>query len=206
MANAKIYIAEKQIERRLNKESGRHEKYIFNHTKLKDSKTGEPIKMVRVLLPSASHRELQFEHDSNGIDRNSRKAYIQVPLDAIKDTKIMRLKVLYLTCPKSTFTVYFEAEKNRDRSSEKFGSFDKPEKIVLNIKDVQKIWPTSLKSKVVEKIASKAKKQEKENNVKKETLQENLSGKEVSETSQNVVSEKNIAEKPLKEKKVDKSL
>lgn len=142
--NPHVYFTDKQIKKRhFNKETGKYEGYAHSYQKNKD---GTPIQMVHVLLPSANKRELQFEPDKNGIDRNLREAYIQIPLDAIKDTKEKRRKVLYLNNPKTYFTVYFKGE--RIRQGERAGQFDSPEKIRVSVDEMQKIYPTRLISKV----------------------------------------------------------
>ena len=142
--NPHVYFTDKQIKKRhFNKETGKYEGYAHSYQKNKD---GTPIQMVHVLLPSADKREFQFEPDKNGIDRNLREAYIQVPLDAIKDTKEKRRKVLYLNNPKAYFTVYFKGE--RINSGERAGQFDAPEKYRVTVKQMQEIYPTRLVSKI----------------------------------------------------------
>ena len=142
--NPRVYFTDRQIKKRhFNKETGKYEGYAHSKAKNKD---GTPVQMVHVLLPSSGNRELQFGIDKNGIDRDLREAYIQVPLDSIKDTKEKRRKVLYLSKPDSTFTVYFKGQ--RIMEGPRTGLFDNPEKVKVNVKDMQKIYPTKLVSKM----------------------------------------------------------
>lgn len=142
--NPRVYFTDKQIKKRhFNKETGRYEGYAHSKAKNKD---GTPVQMVHVLLPSADNRQKQFGIDKNGIDRDLREAYIQVPLESIKDTKEKRRKVLYLNKPDSMFTVYFKGQ--RIMEGPRTGLFDNPEKVRISVKEMQEIYPTKLVSKI----------------------------------------------------------
>ena len=153
MANSKphVYFSDKMLKARYK--DPRDQKYHdYVHTKAM-GKDQKPLKMYRIFLPSANHRELQFQPDENGIDRNSRKAYIQVPRDAVYNTKFRRRKVMFMNYPTSTWTVYFESERLRDSNNRPIFTpdgkhqFDKPKPIKIGVKEMMKVFDTSLVKK-----------------------------------------------------------
>lgn len=54
-----------------------------------DKLSGEPLYVAKVMLPSSEFRNksIDFGTDQNGIDRNKRGAYINVPASFIRDDR-----------------------------------------------------------------------------------------------------------------------
>lgn len=77
----------------------------FDHTIRTDRETGKPIEMIKVYLPKGTYN---FPKDSNGYDRNNRKAYIQVPYNVFKKSKVYSDYRLIILNRNPIFTVYFE--------------------------------------------------------------------------------------------------
>lgn len=156
MAAPHVYFSRQMLKAKY-KDPKTNEYRDYEHSRA-TGKDGKPLLMYRILLPSANHREFQFEKDVNGIDINSRKAYIQVPRDAVHDTKIAQKKVMYMDCETSTWTVYFESQRLRDADGHPIftpdgkNQFDKPVPVKLNRKQMAEIFDTKLireKKKVV---------------------------------------------------------
>lgn len=72
-----LYFSDKQIKTGYM-ENG--ELQPFTHTSLRDKKSGEPLKMVRIYIRDASNRSYRFNNDK----LNSAACWIQVPADAVK--------------------------------------------------------------------------------------------------------------------------
>lgn len=102
MATPHVYFSRQMVKAKY-KDPKTNEYRDYEHSRA-TGKDGKPLLMYCILLPSANHRKLQFPKDVNGIDVNSRKAYIQVPRDAVHDTKIAHKKVMYMDCETSTWT------------------------------------------------------------------------------------------------------
>ena len=73
MANPHVYFSHKMIKAKY-KDPHDQKYHDYVHSRAVSEKDGKPLKMYRILIPSAEKRAMQFSKDSNGIDRNSRKA------------------------------------------------------------------------------------------------------------------------------------
>ena len=180
MATPHVYFSRQMVKAKY-KDPKTLEYRDYKHSRA-TGKDGKPLLMYRILLPSANHRKLQFPKDVNGIDVNSRKAYIQVPRDAVHDTKIAHKKVMYMDCETSTWTVYFEAQRLRDADGHPIftadgkNQFDKPVPVKLNRKQMAEIFDTKLirekkKEVSVEKDVKKTTQKEKTKNIDKNVEQ-----------------------------------
>lgn len=147
-----IYVTSEHIVRKLDPKKGRLVRYEFNHTKQIDKETGRPTRMYQLRIPASSDRKYQFGVDSNGIDRDSREAYIQVPKNALvaikkHEGKPCKGKYILFLDSQPTFTVYFKSKCiGREKG---VNQFDKVDKAVIDSKTLMQIFPVKLeKSKV----------------------------------------------------------
>ena len=148
-----VYVSERQLKYGRYVRDGNNERKFQNytHTRLKTS-DGQPVPMVHVMLPSQDKREKihgdkahSFGLDKNGIDLDTRRAYIQVPAAKVydvskgaKDSKgRSKMKVIYIDDKDARFNVYFEGQKTPD------GRFDRPEKANIGVKELQHVFPST---------------------------------------------------------------
>lgn len=182
-----IYVNQRQIkygQYQTNKESGKREWKLFEHSILK-GKDGEPLKMARVMLPDLEKRQKVHGDEAKAfgtiideksgieINRDERSAYIQVPvveLKAITNTKGEKtnLRALYFNNQQATFNVYFGAKKYEvNRGNELWNKFDNAGKEKVGVDVLQKIFPTTreevkrLSSQIVRPAKEQQKAQEK---------------------------------------------
>lgn len=132
--NKKFYVtfSKKQIAR------------IYDHTEKKDF-DGKPLKVANIYIPTVDYRHLKFGKDSNGIDRDSRKAYWTTIFAKIKKEKgiddeqnggIKRFVYLDSKNPDAKhYTIHFNSEMN-----EKTGEWDKPESVVLSSRELMQMY------------------------------------------------------------------
>lgn len=141
-----------------NKETGEREFQLYRHTSITD-KNGEKIRMVHIMLPNLAKRmkvhgkdAIAFGKDSNGIDRDARSAYIQIPLVELKEYKKFNqgkeeksnLKVWYFNNPNMRVNVYFESQKyDVERGHSNWNKFDKPERVQIGVRELMCIFPTT---------------------------------------------------------------
>lgn len=72
MAAPHVYFSRQMLKAKY-KDPKTNEYRDYEHSRA-TGKDGKPLLMYRILLPSANHRNFQFEKDVNGIDINSRKS------------------------------------------------------------------------------------------------------------------------------------
>ncbi|WP_289220693.1 MULTISPECIES: hypothetical protein [Erysipelotrichaceae] len=130
-----------------SKELGRNIHPQITHSKVKEAGKDYLKKYVRVKLPKAEERDYHFPPDSNGLERDNRECYIQMPRacclpiciklpnNRVDYAKVRRLNPSH---PENNpeFTVYFKS--NRDPVT---GQFDKPEKCKIQFSDFTKVFP-----------------------------------------------------------------
>lgn len=125
-----------------------------------DTKTGKPMKMYTIKLPTKNYRHTQFEKDSQGIERNNRTATFTLGepyiFQNINDSNIFYT----YTDPERIYTIYFrghvigkEANKN---------VYDRPEPLKITGKELIKIF-SEAREISKEKKMQLQKKQNKEN-------------------------------------------
>lgn len=153
-AKAHIYVSDRQIKygQYVRDENNERKFKPYTHTYAK-TPDGQPVPMVHVELPSLEKRKKihgenvhMFGEDKNGIKRDERRAYIQVPAAKIYDARQGRkddkgkskMKVIYIDNNEARFNVYFHSEMTGN------GRWDKPEKANINLKELQKLFPASL--------------------------------------------------------------
>lgn len=112
-------------------------------TKL-DKLSGEPLYVAKVMLPSAEFRDksINFGIDQNGIDRNTRGAYINVPASFIRDDKKNpdQRKYFYLN-PDRDYQVHFFSKAIEGQTHEDGRRvYDKPESVTINAMDLKKAF------------------------------------------------------------------
>lgn len=180
-AKAHIYISDRQIKYgQYGRDENNERKFIpYTHTYAK-TPDGNPVPMVHVELPSFEKRKKihgenvhMFGEDKNGINRDERRAYIQVPAAKVYDARQGRkddkgkskMKVIYIDNNEARFNVYFHSEMIGN------GRWDKPEKANIDLKELQKLFPASLEQ-VRNLRSQKAKENEKTNEVQIEKTME----------------------------------
>lgn len=148
-----IYVSSRQVKNgRFVRDENNERKYeYYVHSRLKTA-DGQPVPMVHVELPSEEKRKKihgdkahVFGVDKGGIDRDQRRAYIQVPAAKVydvskgaKDNKgRSKMKVIYIEDKDARFNVYFHGQKTPD------GRFDKPEKANIGVKELQHLFPAT---------------------------------------------------------------
>ena len=153
-AKAHIYVSDRQIKYgQYGRDENNERKFIpYTHTYAK-TPDGKPVPMVHVELPSFEKRKKihgdnvhKFGEDKNGINRDERRAYIQVPAAKVYDARQGRkddkgkskMKVIYIDNNEARFNVYFHSEMTGN------GRWDKPEKANIDLKELQKLFPASL--------------------------------------------------------------
>lgn len=151
---AHIYVSDRQIKygQYVRDENNERKFKPYTHTKAK-LPNGEPVPMVHVELPSFEKRQkihgenvTMFGPDRNGINRDERRAYIQVPAAKVYDTKQGRkdskgrskMKVIYIDNNAARFNVYFHGEMIAD------GRFDRPETANVDLKELQRLFPATM--------------------------------------------------------------
>lgn len=115
-------------------------------------KDGKPLKMSVVYLPSEIYRPegIDFGIDSNGIDRNDRFAFINVPWDAIKkDRNDEQRRFLYLN--RDNYNIQF-----RGRLLEN-GQMEKVEPVNVSAKELENIFNWSRRRENKKIIANRMK-------------------------------------------------
>ena len=106
-----------------------------------DKLSGEPLYVAKVMLPSSEFRNksIDFGTDQNGIDRNKRGAYINVPASFIRDDRKQpeEKKYFYLN-PERTYQVHFFGKAIEGKMLEDGRQvYDKPESVMLNASDLK---------------------------------------------------------------------
>ena len=151
---AHIYVSDRQIKygQYVRDENNERKFKPYTHTKAK-LPNGEPVPMVHVELPSLEKRKkihgdnlTMFGPDRNGINRDERRAYIQVPAAKVYDTKQARkdskgrskMKVIYIDNNAARFNVYFHGEMTAN------GKFDRPENANVDLKELQRLFPSTM--------------------------------------------------------------
>lgn len=106
-----------------------------------DKLSGEPLYVAKVMLPSSEFRNksIDFGTDQNGIDRNTRGAYINVPKSFIRDDKKQpeERKYFYLN-PERTYQVHFFGKAIEGQYLEDGRQvYDKPESVMLKASELK---------------------------------------------------------------------
>lgn len=140
-----------------NKYPMRHRTYL--------GKDGKPLKMAIVNLPSSLYRPEGLDFgEYNGINRNERLAYLNVPWDAVKtDANNESRKYLYLN--REEYNIQFKGNISN-------GNIEKIEPVRVTAKELENIfnWSRRKENKKILKSRLKKINQEKE---KKDMLVEN---------------------------------
>lgn len=109
-----------------------------------DSVTNERLQIATIYLPTKEYRNHHFEPDKNGIERDGRKAMINIVNSAIRDNLDENGKLqghyVYLK-PDRRYKVYFESkmQKSEDGTS----VYDRPEPVYLTGNELQQIFKDS---------------------------------------------------------------
>lgn len=138
------------------------------------SKTGE--RYTHIKLPTVKNRTkahgdqaYTFGKDSNGIDLDSREAYIQVPADCITAAynKDLDMKQWYFNNPDARWNVYFKAERDP-----KTRTWDKPDVKKIGIQELMRLFPDSQEKAF--KISPKRKKRDIQKKLEKDAVDKSI--------------------------------
>lgn len=144
-----------------------------------DFVTKERLKIATIYLPTKEYRNHHFEPDKNGIERDGRKATINIANSAIKDninknTGKLDGHYVYLK-PEWQYKVNFESKMQKDENGNK--QYDKPEPVYLTGNELQQIFKDShriareKRKQNLEKLGKVDKKDEKKQDQKTKSTQ-----------------------------------
>lgn len=147
-----------------------------------DKLSGEPLYIAKVMLPSAEFRDksVDFGTDQNGIDRNTRGAYINVPESFIRNDKKNpeQRKYFYLN-PDRDYQVHFFAKEIEGQTAENGKRlYDKPESVFIKAKDLKKAFsfdPDKIKELNQEQNQNTPNKSNQDHTIKNEKKDQDLS-------------------------------
>lgn len=131
---------------------------------------------TRIYLPTVKNRTkvhgdqaFKFGYDSNGIDLDARKAYIQVPADCITAAynKDLDMKQWYFNNPNAEWNVYFKAGRDP-----KTRTWDKPDKVKIGIQEIMHIFPDTQEKAF--KISPKRKKRDIQKKLEKDPVDKSI--------------------------------
>jgi len=103
-----------------------------------DMQTGERAMIAKVILPTSEHRDLTFGIDKNGIDRDTRGAFIYIPASHIKldKTNSEHMRYFYLN-PDRQFTINFNGKDTGAIDEHGNTIYDKPEKLIVSANELR---------------------------------------------------------------------
>ena len=127
-----------------------------------DTRTGKPMKMYTIKLPSKEYRHTQFEKDSQGIERNNRTATFTLGEPYIFQN-INNSSVFYTyPDPERIYIIYFRGHVIGKESNKNV--YDRPEPLKITGKELIKIFNEA-------REISKEKKKQLQNKQNKENKQ-----------------------------------
>ena len=121
--------------------SAKQKNEVSDHRTAKD-KDGNPLKMCKIYLPSKDFRpaDIDFGIDSQGIDRNERKGYINMPENAVFTDKRNPERMYTYLDPKRTYKIHFNGKPVGEPTLEGNLTFDKPKIVEAKAEDIVKIF------------------------------------------------------------------
>lgn len=137
-----------------------------------DTVTGKPLLMRKLYIPSKDYRpkDVDLGIDSNGIDRNERKGYINIPAHNIYKDKNKQGRLFTYLSEDRTVKVNFSGEQTGRFVNGK-PEYDSPEILEMSAKDFAHMYDgverAKAKENVKEKASEKNKEQTKQNSIKK---------------------------------------
>lgn len=166
---------------------------ISNHKYEKD-KEGQPLKIMKVILPSAEFRNEKFGVDIHGIDRDARKAYVNFPANAVfEDREKPDRRYIYLDenfynkkYQTGGYRVFFEQKPTGQVDTKGKPIWDKPEDVFLTAQELKSVLQgrkTIIKEKEtdapVRTEKEKTAEKEQQKTVKKQTKTKTKKSKEI---------------------------
>lgn len=142
------------------------------HSRLLDNQTGKPIMMCKLYIPGKDYRpkDVDLGIDSNGIDRNERKGYINIPEKyTYKDMKKPGRMFAYFDDDR-VIRIHFNGEKTGKMINFK-PEYDKVEPLDISAKDFIHLYDGAEKNKEINTSKEKTTEPKKQIN-RKDTSQE----------------------------------
>lgn len=145
--------------------SAKQKSKITNH--LTATHNGEPIKMCQIYLPTKMFRpaDIDFGTDSHGIDRNERRAYINMPNNMIFNDKKNEERLYTYLDPSRVYKIHFNGEPIGTPDLDGKMQYDKPDVLEVNAMDIAHIFSGN---KVLSKTKDNPKEENKEITAKQE--------------------------------------
>jgi|GEM_PF-3012536 len=103
-----------------------------------DRITGQTLQVAKVLLPSSDYRDTHFGVDKNGIDRDARGAYINIPASYLKIDKFNEDRRYCFLNSERAYAVHFNGQKIGEQSGKTV--YDKPESVNLSAEALSKAF------------------------------------------------------------------
>lgn len=120
---------------------------ISNHRTYKD-KDGNPLKMCKIYIPSKDFRDVSFGIDKNGIDRDERRAYINLPNNAVFKDKVKEGRMYTYLDEKRQYKIHFVGRPTGEAPLDGKVPFDKPEPIIVSAEELMKLYSIKKHEKV----------------------------------------------------------
>lgn len=126
-----------------------------------DIKTGKPMMMRKIYIPSQEYRpkDVDLRVDSNGIDRNERKGYINVPDRHIFVDKKREGRLYTYLSDDRKVKINFSGEKTGRIKNGK-PQYDSPEPLEMSAKDFVHLYDGIAREKNKDKTVTKNKTKE----------------------------------------------
>lgn len=145
---------------------------VTNHRTVKD-KEENPLKMCKVYIPSKDYRpqDISFGIDSNGIDRDDRTAYINLPNNAVFNDKNREGRMFTYLDEKRDYKIHFVGKPTGEQPTlDGKVPFDKPETVTVSAEQLMKLYSNgsinreknnkSIENQTEAKVKSKEQKKE----------------------------------------------
>ena len=121
---------------------------ISDHRTYKD-KDGNPLKMCKVYIPSKDFRsDISFGIDKNGIDRDERRAYINLPNNAVFEDKVREGRMYTYLDEKRQYKIHFVGRPTGEAPLDGKVPFDKPEPVIVSAEELMKLYSRENHEKV----------------------------------------------------------
>jgi len=111
----------------------------FYHSTVRNP-DGSRKRYAKIWIPDKDHRKFTFTADENGLERNGRRGYIQVPYENVRTItkdgkKTLQSFLIINNASEAVFTVYFQ--NHRDKVT---GKFDHPQSCKVSLKELKQIF------------------------------------------------------------------